>query len=84
MLSENTKKGYGMNFVDHIQTDKYSNKKGENKMTTKIIVTLIILSIVICQVGKAEKRKYLTSAYFDLYIMCIYLTTVIGIYLFLK
>ena len=53
-------------------------------MTTKIIVTLIILSIVICQVGKAEKRKYLTSAFFDLYIMCIYLTTVIGIYLFLK
>lgn len=53
-------------------------------MTTKIIVTVMILSIVICQVGKAEKRKHLMSAYFDLVIMCIYLTTVIGIYLFLK
>jgi len=39
-------------------------------MTTKIIVTVMILSIVICQVGKAEKRRYLM--------------TTIGIYLFLK
>lgn len=53
-------------------------------MTTKIIVTLMILSIVICQVSKAEERKYFKGAFFDLFIMCIYLTTVIGIYLFLK
>ena len=53
-------------------------------MKTKIIVTVIILSIVICQVSKAEKRKFLTSAHFDLVIMCIYLATTIGIYLFLK
>ena len=53
-------------------------------MTTKIIVVIIILSTVFNQVSKAEKRKYLTSAFFDLFIMCIYLTTVIGIYLFLK
>ena len=53
-------------------------------MTTKIIVTVMILSIVICQVGNAEKRRYLTSAYFDLVIMCIYIATAIGIYLFLK
>lgn len=53
-------------------------------MTTKIIVTVMILSIVICQVSKAEERKYFKGAFFDLFIMCIYLTTVIGIYLFLK
>lgn len=53
-------------------------------MTTKIIVTLMILSIVICQVCKAEERKYFKGAFFDLFIMCIYLATVIGIYLFLK
>jgi hypothetical protein len=53
-------------------------------MTTKIIVTVIILSIVICQVSKAEKRRLLMSAYFDLVVMCIYIATAIGIYLFLK
>lgn len=53
-------------------------------MATKIIVTLMILSIVICQVSKAEERKYFKGAFFDLFIMCIYLATVIGIYLFLK
>lgn len=53
-------------------------------MTTKIIVTVMILSIVICQVSKAEERKYFKGAFFDLFVMCIYLTTVIGIYLFLK
>lgn len=53
-------------------------------MTTKIIVTLMILSIVICQVSKAEERKYFKGAFYDLFIMCIYLATVIGIYLFLK
>nr|DAR69355.1 MAG TPA: hypothetical protein [Caudoviricetes sp.] len=53
-------------------------------MTTKIIVTVMILSIVICQVSKAEERKYFKGAFFDLFIMFIYLATVIGIYLFLK
>ena len=53
-------------------------------MILKIIVTIIILSTVFNQVSKAEKKKYLTGAFFDLFIMCIYLTTVIGIYLFLK
>lgn len=53
-------------------------------MILKIIVTVIILSIVICQVNKADKRKFLMSAYFDLVVMCIYLATTIGIYLFLK
>ena len=53
-------------------------------MILKIIVTIIILSTVFNQVSKAEKRRYLMSAYFDLVIMCIYLVTTIGIYLFLK
>ena len=53
-------------------------------MIFKIILTTIILIIVFNQVGKAEERKYFESAFFDLFIMCIYLTTVIGIYLFLK
>lgn len=53
-------------------------------MILKIIVATIILSIVVCQVGKAEERKYFESAFFDLFIMCVLLTTVIGIYLFLK
>jgi hypothetical protein len=55
-----------------------------NKMILKIIVTIIILSTVFNQVSKAEERKYFKGAFFDLFIMCIYLTTVIGIYLFLK
>lgn len=53
-------------------------------MILKIIVTIMILNIVICKVSKAEERKFLMSAYFDLVIMCIYLATTIGIYLFLK
>nr|DAW46844.1 MAG TPA: hypothetical protein [Caudoviricetes sp.] len=53
-------------------------------MILKIIVTIIILSTVFNQVSKAEEKKYFKGAFFDLFIMCIYLTTVIGIYLFLK
>lgn len=53
-------------------------------MVLKIIVVIIILNIVICKVSKAEERKYFKGAFFDLFVMCIYLTTVIGIYLFLK
>ena len=53
-------------------------------MILKIIVVIIILSTVFNQVSKAEERKYFESAFFDLVIMCIYLVTTIGIYLFLK
>lgn len=53
-------------------------------MILKIIVATMIASIVIFQVSKADKRKYFKGAFFDLFIMCIYLITIIGIYLFLK
>ena len=53
-------------------------------MILKIIVTIIILSIVFNQVSKAEEKKYFKGAFFDLFIMCIYIATTIGIYLFLK
>ena len=53
-------------------------------MILKIIMAIIILSIVICQVVKAEEKEYFKAAFFDLFIMCIYIATTIGIYLFLK
>ena len=51
-------------------------------MILKIIMAIIILSIVFNQVNKAEERKYFESAFFDLFIMCIYIATTIGIYSF--
>ena len=53
-------------------------------MVLKIIVVIIILSTVFNQVSKAEEKKYFKGAFFDLFIMCIYLITIIGIYVFIK